>query len=173
MSRTETSSASARKPRKRAEDAGHADHPLTGEATRLHRDVAHHVERVADDDEDRVRRRSGDLLADRLDDAGIRVEQVIARHARLAGDASRDDDDVGVPGLLVAVGADDARVEPLDRGALPLIQPLALRNPLGDVHHDDGAGEFLFRDALCSRRPDVAGADDGDLVDHESDLFGR
>ena len=48
----------------------------------------------------------------------------------------------------------------------PLIEPLALRNALDDVHQDDGAGELLLGDALRSRRADVAGADDRDLVDH-------
>ncbi len=92
------------------------------------RDVAHHVERIRDDDEDRVRRRLLDLLGDLLHDAGVGVEQVVARHARLAGDAGGDDDDVGVGGLIVAVRADDARVESFDRRRLPLVETLALRD---------------------------------------------
>ena len=110
---------------------------------------------------------------DRLDDAGVRVEQIVARHARLARDAGGDDDDVGVGRLVVAVRADDARVEAFDRRALPLVEPLALRNPLDDVHHDDGARQLLLGDALRGRRADVSGADDGDLVDHECDSRGR
>ena len=54
----------------------------------------------------------------------------------------------------------------LDRRRLPLVEPLALRNAFDDVDHDDGAGELLLGDALRGRRADVAGADDGDLVDH-------
>ena len=114
-------------------------------------------------------RRLLDLLRHRLDDAGVGVQQVVARHARLARDAGRDDDDVGAGRLLVAVRADDARVEALDRRGLPLVEPLALRNALGDVDHDDGARQLLLGDALRGRRADVAGADDRDLIDHECD----
>jgi hypothetical protein len=145
---------------RRVQHARHADHPLARKAARLHGDVAHHVERVADDDEDRLRRRLRDLLCHRPDDAGVGVQQVVARHAGLAGDAGRDDDDVRILRLLIAIRADGR--------TLPLIEPLALRNPLGDIDHDDGARELLLRHALGSRRPDIAGADDGDLVDHES-----
>ena len=77
-------------------------------------------------------------------------------------------DDVGARGLVVVVGADDARVEALDRRRLPLVEPLALRHALDDVDHDDGAGELLLGDALGGGRADVAGADHRDLVDHVS-----
>ena len=107
-----------------------------------------------------------DLLGDRLDDAGIRVEQIVARHARLARDAGGDDDDVGARRLVVAVRADDARVEAFDRRRLPLVESLALRDALDDVDHDDGARQLLLRDALRSRRADIARADDRDFVDH-------
>ena len=114
---------------RRVEHAGHADHALAREAGDLHRDVAHHVERVRDDDDDRVRRGLRDVLGDRLHDAGVRVEQVVAAHARLAGDAGRDDDDVGARRFVVAVGADDARVEQLDRRRLPLVEPFPCGMP--------------------------------------------
>ena len=68
--------------------------------------------------------------------------------------------------LVVAVGADDARVEAFDRRGLPLVERLALRNAFDDVDHDDRARELLLGDALRGRRADVAGADDRDLVDH-------
>ena len=34
--------------------------------------------------------------------------------------------------------------------------------------HDAGARVLILRDALRSRRADIAGSDDGDLIDHES-----
>ena len=46
------------------EDAGHAQDALAREARGLHRDVAHRVERVGDDDQDRVGRRRGRLADD-------------------------------------------------------------------------------------------------------------
>ena len=75
--------------------------------------------------------------------------------------------------LVVAVRADDARVEALDRRRLPLVEALALRNALDDVDHDDGARQLLLRDTLRGRRADVPGADDRDLVDHVSDFAVR
>jgi hypothetical protein len=56
----------------------------------------------------------------------------------------------------------------MTRESKPSIQSLALRYAFRDVHHDDGAGEFLLSDALGGSGADVAGPDDGDLVDHWS-----
>ena len=55
----------------RVEDTGHAEDALTREARRLEGDVAHRVERVGDDDQDRVGRVAGGLLDDRPDDPGV------------------------------------------------------------------------------------------------------
>src|SRR5215208_6423229 len=89
----------------RVEDSGHADHPLAGEATRLHRHVAHRVERVGDDDEDRLRRVPDDLLGNAPHDVLVRLEQVVAAHPRFAGAAARYDDHVRARSLLVIIGA--------------------------------------------------------------------
>src|SRR3972149_2969841 len=96
-----------------------------------------------------------------FDDADVGVEEVVTAHPGLARDHGRDDDEVGARGLVVAVGADDAGVEELDGRGLPLVEPLALRDALEDVHQHDGPGEFLFGDALGGRRAPVSGADYG------------
>ena len=67
---------------------------------------------------------------------------------------------------VVAVGADDPGVEALDRGRLPLVEALALRHAVDDIHHHDGARQILLGDALGRGGADVACADDGDLVEH-------
>ena len=51
---------------RRVEDAGHAQDALAREAGGPHRDVAHRVERVGDDDQDRVRGVRRGLLDDAL-----------------------------------------------------------------------------------------------------------
>ena len=89
----------------RVEHARHAEHPLAGEARRLERDVAHRVERVGHDDEDGVGRVLGRLLHDGPDDPGVLRQEVVAAHARLAGEARGDDDDVAPGGVRVVVGA--------------------------------------------------------------------
>jgi hypothetical protein len=50
--------------------------------------------------------------------------------------------------------------------------PLPLRDPLGDVHHHDAAGELLLGDPLRGRRADVSGAHDRNLVDHALSVLG-
>src|SRR5262249_35889067 len=94
------------------------------------------------------------------------VEQVVAGHPGLARDAGGDDDEVRARRLVVAVGADDARVVELDRRRLPLIETLPLRDALGDVDHDDSPGQLLLGDGLRGGGADVTGTDDRDLVNH-------
>ena len=113
-----------------------------------------------------MRRSRFDLLGNLLDDAGVGVEQIIARHPRFAGDSCSNHHDVRVVSLFVAVRADDARVKSFDRSRLPLIEPLALGNPFHHVYHHDGAGELFFGYALRGGRTDIASADHRYLVDH-------
>jgi hypothetical protein len=144
------------------EDAGLPDHPLCGEARGLPRRVHHRVQRVADHDEHRVRAVPGGLLGHTADDLDVLGQQVVAAHARLAGQTRGDDDDVAAGRVLVAVRADDLAVEPLDRRRLTQIQGLALRHPLDNVHQDDVA-QLLGRCPMSTGRPDVPAADDRDL----------
>ena len=145
------------------EDAGHAQDALAREARGLQRHVAHRVERVGDDDQDRIGRVRRRLLDDGPDDPGVLGQQVVAAHARLAREPGGDDDDVGAGGVGVVVRAGDPGVVADDRGGLGEVEALALRQALDDVDEDD-VGEAGLGDALRGRRADVAGADDGDLV---------
>ena len=77
-----------------------------GKPEALQRDVAHRVERVRDDDQDRVGRVLRGLLDDRLDDPRVLREEVVAAHPGLAGEARRDDDDVGAGRVRVVVRAE-------------------------------------------------------------------
>ena len=145
------------------EHAGHPEHALAREARRRHRDVAHRVERIGHDDQDRVRGMLRGLLHDRPDDTGVLGQQVVAAHPRLPGQARGHDDDVGAGRVRVVVGADDARIVPDDRGRLGEVEALALGQPLDDVDQDH-VGEAGLGDALGGGGADVAGADHGDLV---------
>ena len=148
---------------RRIEDAGHPQDALAREAGGVERDVAHRVERVGDDDQDRVRRMLHGLLDDGADDAGVLGQQVVAAHPGLAGQAGGDDDDVRAGGVGVVVRAGDPGVVADDRGRLGEIEALALRQPLDDVDEDD-VGQAGLGDPLRGRGADIAGADDGDLV---------
>ena len=94
----------------------------------------------------------------------------LARHPRQSlGDARTSADilrDLCAGGLVVAVAPDHPSVEPLDRPRLPLVQALALGNAFDHVDHHDGASEALLRQPLGRGGPHVAGADDGDLLEH-------
>ena len=79
---------------RRVEDPGHPEDPLARETGGLQGHVAHRVERVRDDDQDRVGRVRHGLLDDRADDAGVLGQQVVAAHPRLAGQPGGHDDDV-------------------------------------------------------------------------------
>ena len=103
------------------------------------------------------------LLDDGADDPGVLGQQVVAAHARLAGQAGGDHDDVRAGRVGVVVRAGDPGVVADDRGGLGQVEALALRQPLDDVDQDD-VGEAGLGDALRGRRADVAGTDDGDLV---------
>ena len=116
--------------RKRAESSTPAM-PSTRAGTRdaLLRDVAHRVEQVGDDDQDRVRRVAHRLLDDGPDDPGVLGEQVVAAHARLAGAAGGDDDDVGAGGVRVVVRSDHAASCPTTGAASARSRPLPCGSP--------------------------------------------
>ena len=81
------------------------EHPLAREARRLQGHVDHRVERIGDDDEDRVGRVPDGLLDDGADDPGVLGQQVVAAHARLAGQAGGHDHDVRAGRVGVVVRA--------------------------------------------------------------------
>ena len=165
-SSTETPSSIAMNVRNRAESRTPAM-PMTrsrGKPEACHRDVAHRVERVGDDDDDRVGRHGGRAPARR---APTIPAFVASRSSRLIpgfrGDARGHDDDVRAGGVRVVVGAGDPRVVADDRGRLGEVEALALGQALDDVHEHD-VGQPGLRDALGGGGADVPGADDGDLV---------
>ena len=125
--------------------------------------MAHRVERVGHDDQDRVGGLLRRLLHDGPDDPGVLGQQVVAAHPRLAGQSRGDHDDVGPGGVRVVVRAGDPGVMADDRGRLGQVERLALREPFDDVDQDD-VGQAGLGDTLGGRRADIAGADDGDLV---------
>ena len=88
-------------------------------------------------------------------DLVIRVEQVVAAHAGFARDAGRDDDDVGVRGVFVIVGAADVGVAFLDGHGFEQIESLALGHALDDVDEYD-VGQFLGGDPVSGRCAHIA-----------------
>jgi hypothetical protein len=106
---------------------------------------------------DRITRAGDDLLDDAADDLGVLEEQIVPGHPGLAREARGDHDDVGVGGLVVAVGADEGRVVSMNGTGLRQIERLALRDALdhGDQHD---VAQFLLDCILGDGGADVAGA---------------
>ena len=90
------------------------------------------------------------------------VHEVVAAHARRARLAGGDDDHVGAGRLVVAVRADDARLEAEHGAHLVDVERLALREVLDDVDEDD-LGVVAAGQLERAGRAHVAGADDGHL----------
>ena len=145
------------------EHAGHADDMALRQAGKLLQRPDHGVERVGDADDEGLRRVLLEAGADLFHDLEIDAEQVVAAHARLARHAGGDDADVGALDAGIVVDAGQPGVEPIDRRRLRDIEPLALRNALGDIeqHH---VAEVLEADHVGERAADHAGADERYLV---------
>ena len=131
----------------RVEDAGLADDVAGLEAGDLLGALDHRVERVRDDDHDRVLAGAFHVLADVGHDLGVGREQIVAAHAGLAGDAGGDDDDVAADGVVVVSRAGDVAVEADDRRRLQQVERFAFGHVagLGDVEEDDVAELGLRR----------------------------
>ena len=144
--------------------------PITrsrGKPRGLHGDVAHHVERIGDHDDDGLGRHPRDLLAHRAHDAGVGLDQVVPAHPRLPGDAGGHHEHLGAGRLVVALGADDPGVEALDRARLLLVERLALRHALDHVDHHHRAGQVLLGQPLRRGGAHVSRPDNGNFASIE------
>src|SRR5262249_20718170 len=117
--------------------------------------LRHGVEGIRNHDQDAIGRVLDDLANNIAHDLVVGVEQVVAAHARLAGNAGGDNDDVGVGGIGVVVGADDVRVTLLNRHGLKQVETLALRHAFDDVDQND-IGEFFGGNPVSGGSADVA-----------------
>src|SRR5262249_5404823 len=108
-------------------------------------------------DEDAVGRVGYDFGDHVLHDLEVGVQQVIAAHARFAGDAGRDHDDVRVRRIGVIVAAKHERVALFDGHRLQQVQAFTLGNAFENIDEHD-VRQFLGSDPVSSSRPHVAGA---------------
>src|SRR5262249_22092093 len=115
-SSTETLNSWARKVRKRALSSTPAM-PTTMLCGRP--GLAHHpdhgIERIGDDDDERLRAVLLDGSADLANHLRVDAQQIVAAHPGLARHAGGDDHDVGALDVVVAVRAEEARVVVFDR----------------------------------------------------------
>ena len=126
--------------------------------------VGQHVHRIADEHVQRVRRVLHDLGRDGLEDVDVDLAQLQAGLTGLAGNAGRDDDDVGARGVLIAAGVDLAGLH--KRRALADVHGLAQRLLGVDVDHHDLRNQALHGHRICDGGTHAARADDGYFIAH-------
>jgi hypothetical protein len=146
------------------EHARHADHALAGEPGLDAHQVHHRVERVGDDDHERLGRVVAHVLRHRRDDLAVGLEQVRAAHARLARQAGGDDEDVRAARVLGMPVPTTRAPKPSTAAIWLRSSAMPLRASFEDVDDDDLGGELLLRAQLRARHADVAGAYDRDLA---------
>ena len=129
--------------------------------------MRHRVEWVGDDDQDGFGRLRHDLGNYVGHDLVVGVEQIVAAHARLAGNARGDDHDVGMRRGRVVVGAGHMHIAPFDRHCLQQVEGLALGNALHDVDQDN-IGQFLGSDPVGRGGAYVAGAYNAYFLSHNA-----
>ena len=143
--------------------AGHADDLVGGQAGFLLHDGNHHVERVGDDDHERIGAVGLNAGGDFGDHAGILGQQVVAAHARHAREAGGDDHHVGPGNGGVVAAARHQAVKAINRARLHQIQRLAGGNATKDVKHYHVA-EVLETDEMGERSTNITSADEGDFI---------
>src|SRR6185312_1897579 len=148
------------------ENAGHPDNALAGEAAHFVSRLGHRVERIRDDDQNAIRGMLNNFADYIFHDFVVRVQQVIAAHTGLARNSGGDNDDVGVGGVGVIVGAEDVGIALLDRHGLEQVEGFALRHAFNDVDEDD-VGEFFGGDPVGGCRADVSRTYDAYFLSHE------
>ena len=152
------------------EYAGLADDAVGRQVGGFPGGVDHRVERVRHDDQHAVGALLDGFGGDLADDLDVGLEQLVAAHAGLAGDAGGDDDHVAAGGFLVAVGAGDSDVVVLDGRGLGQIERLALRHAFHDIDQDDVA-QFLGGGPMGAGGPDVSSSDDRDFRASHGSMF--
>src|SRR3989304_3694165 len=146
-SRTETPSSQEMKVAKRAESSTPA-WPMT--------------RGVGEDDDEGFGGELLDPLGDLAHDLRIALDQVVAAHAGLSGEARRDDDDVGAGDIRVVVGPLEGDIETVDLGSLGDVEALSLGHPLDDVEQHDVA-EFALGTKLGEHATDLTATDNRNL----------
>ncbi len=92
------------------------------------------------------------VLDHALHDVGVGADQLLAGHARLAGNTRGDDYHVRIGGLLIVVGdAHELGVEIHQRRALVHVQHLAFRKTFLDVDQDDFARNLAAKPSHLRR----------------------
>lgn len=126
--------------------------------------IGQHVDRVGDDDIDRIRRSLDDLRRDVLDDIDVGLRQIQTALTGLSRHTGGDDHNVRALGVLIVAGTHDRRRT--ERRALINIQCLAECLLLVDIDQQDLRCDSLDHQIVGNGRADAARANNSDFA-HE------
>jgi hypothetical protein len=132
--------------------------------------VDHRVERVRDDDDERVGTMLFRVVGDVSDDGEVRLDEVVARLTGLTRDARGDDEHVGALQVFPVRRTGDAAVLAEQRARLLEIERFALREAflLRNVEEDDVA-ELATHHEVCELAADIACANETNFLSgHET-----
>ena len=149
----------------RIQNAGHADHPVLAELGNLLRGPAHGIQRIGNQDQDAIRRILHRLFGGGANHLVIGDQKIVAAHAGFARKSGGDDDDVGIRGGFVAIGARDADVIAFDGTGFEKVEGFPLGHPLHHIDQDH-IGQFLLRNAESAIGAYIACAYNSDFFSH-------
>ena len=95
--------------------------------------MGHRIQRIRYDNQDAVWRELDNLFGNRFHNLRVCVQQIVTAHARFPSYTGRDDDNIGIRGLLITVCSNQSRVITIDRRGFGQIQSLALRNTIDNI----------------------------------------
>jgi hypothetical protein len=146
----------------RIQNACHATDLVMWHAGKLAQGPDHRIQRVGDADDERIGGVGGDAFANRFHDLQVDAQEVIAAHARFAGDTGSHDADIRASDIFVRLGAFQRGVEPFGWAGFGDVQCFAFRSALGDVKQDN-VTKFLHCCEVGERAADLTCADQRDL----------
>src|SRR5206468_1778923 len=141
------------------------DHTVPGKPAGMEGNMAHGVQRVADSDNDAVRRVRYGASGNVPHDLGIRSQKIIPAHPGFPRNARGNDDDIRAGRVLIVVGPDNVAVIAFDGTRLEHIQRLSLRDTLEDVDHYH-VRQLAIYQPLSQCRSHISGSYDGHLLSH-------
>ena len=122
--------------------------------------VCHSVHRVADADDDSVRRVLEDIVGNTLNDTGINTDEFFASHARFTGNSRSYNNNITAFACSVVVSnAFDNTFETEDISRLHNVHGFAFRNAFLDVEKNHFVGNAFSNQYICTSGANVSGTD--------------
>ena len=91
------------------------------------------------------------------------ADEIVAAHARFAGDAGGNNDDVRILDTGVGISARDLGIETFNGRRFDQVEGFPLRSSFHDIEKND-VTELFESSEMGKGAADIAGADEGDFV---------